>query len=119
MIIKTVFLASFRRKTMKKSSDKKSSDNNFLTVKRIEEIMSEHGYEKYKDGKDFAYEIDVLPQNFSRFMTSGKVSPYYCKKIIKAFPNRHNEVLSKINGFRTTLIIMREKFITNRLEKIY
>ncbi len=86
---------------MKKSSDKKSSDNNFLTVKRIEKIMSEHGYEKYKDGKDFAYEIDVLPQNFSRFMTSGKVSPYYCKKIIKAFPEYRIEWLLGYSDIKT------------------
>ena len=31
---------------MKKSSNKNSRDNNFLTAKRIEEIMSELGYKK-------------------------------------------------------------------------
>lgn len=71
---------------MKKSSNKNSRDNNFLTAKRIEEIMSELGYKKNIDQKNFAHDIDVLPQNFSRFMNSGKESTYYCKKIVKAFP---------------------------------
>ena len=49
---------------MKESSNKKSSDNLFLRVERIEEIMSDLGY---KLRKDFAHDIGMEPQNLSLF----------------------------------------------------
>ena len=82
---------------MIKSSSKKSNDN-FDRVERIELLMKREGYEdrRRKEGKnrnDFAHDIDMAPQNFSRCMTSGKVSEKTCQKIVKAFPDYRIEWL--------------------------
>lgn len=94
---------------MEVSSQKKSTDN-FLRVDRIEELMRAEGYEprrktkkKTKKGEekiegvknqgDFAVEIGMEPQNFSRCLTSGKVSEKICKKIVAAFPEWRIEYL--------------------------
>lgn len=77
---------------MVKSPEKKSNGN-FVRVERIEILMKREGYEdrsRKEDGKnreDFADAINMLPQNFSRCMTSGKVSDKTCRKIATAFPN--------------------------------
>lgn len=83
---------------MKESSNKKSSDNFFLRVKRIEEIMSDLGY---KLRKDFAHDIGMEPQNLSRCMTSGKVTEKTCKKIIKAFPEYRIQWLLGYSDLKT------------------
>ena len=87
-------------------SSKKNSTDNFLRVDRIEELMRAEGYEprrKTKKGEekiegvrnqaDFADAIGMEPQNFSRCMTSGKVSEKTCKKIVAAFPEWRIEYL--------------------------
>lgn len=74
---------------MEKNQSGKTNDN-FLRVERIEELMER---EKYKNRKDFAHDIDMLPQNFSRSMTSGKISEKICEKIVKAFPQYRIEWL--------------------------
>ena len=83
---------------MKESSNKKSSDNFFLRVKRIEEIMSDLGY---KLRKDFAHDIGMEPQNLSRCMTSGKVTEKTCEKIIKAFPEYRIQWLLGYSDLKT------------------
>ena len=83
---------------MKESSNKKSSDNFFLRVERIEEIMSDLGY---KLRKDFAHDIGMEPQNLSRCMTSGKVTEKTCEKIIKAFPEYRIQWLLGYSDLKT------------------
>lgn len=83
---------------MKESSNKKSSDNFFLRVERIEEIMSDLGY---KLRKDFAHDIGMEPQNLSRCMTSGKVTEKTCEKIIKAFPEYRIQWLLGYSDIKT------------------
>lgn len=82
---------------MKESSNKKSNDN-FLRVRRIEEIMKDL---EYKYSKDFAHDIGMEPQNLSRCMTSGKVSEKTCKKIVKAFPKYRIEWLLGYSDIKT------------------
>ena len=82
---------------MKESSNKKSNDN-FLRVRRIEEIMKDL---EYKYSKDFAHDIGMEPQNLSRCMTSGKVSEKICKKIVKAFPKYRIEWLLGYSDLKT------------------
>ena len=74
---------------MEKNHSVKTNDN-FLRVERIEELMER---ENYKNRKDFAHDIDMLPQNFSRSMTSGKISEKICEKIVKVFPQYRIEWL--------------------------
>ena len=83
---------------MKESSNKKSSDNFFLRVERIEEIMSDLGY---KHRKDFAHDIGMEPQNFSRCMTSGKVSEKTCEKIINVFSDYRIQWLLGYSDLKT------------------
>ena len=83
---------------MKESSNKKSSDNFYLRVDRIEEIMSDLGY---KLRKDFAHDIGMEPQNLSRCMTSGKVTEKTCKKIINKFPEYRIEWLLGYSDIKT------------------
>lgn len=76
---------------MEKSSKEKNRYN-YSRVDRIEEIMRDLGYERgskrkdVKSQKDFARDIGMEPQNFSRDMASGKISENFCKKIVEAFP---------------------------------
>ena len=82
---------------MEKNQSGKTNDN-FLRVERIEELMER---EKYKNRKDFAHDIDMLPQNFSRSMTSGKISEKICEKIVKAFPQYRIEWLLGYDEYPT------------------
>lgn len=74
---------------MKKESNKKKINYNQknnqkkIRVERIEELMSDLGY---KHRKDFAHDIDELPQNFSRDMKNERITEKKCKKIISVFP---------------------------------
>lgn len=74
------------------------TNDNFLRVERIEELMER---ENYKNRKDFAHDIDMLPQNFSRSMASGKISEKTCEKIIKAFPQYRKKWLMGYDEYPT------------------
>lgn len=78
---------------MEKESSKKTNDNNqkkSLRVQRIEEIMLDLNY---NHRKDFAHDLDMLPQNFSRDMKANKISEKACQRIIRIFPQYNLEWL--------------------------
>lgn len=68
---------------------KKTSSKENVRVSRIKELLKREGLKQ----KDLAYELDMEPQNFSRFMISGKVSEKTCEKIVKLYPDYRIEWL--------------------------
>lgn len=87
------------------SNEKK--DVNFLRVERIEELMKELGYEqgRKKEGinnqKDFAIDIGMEPQNFSRSMRSLKITEKFCQKIVDRFPQYRLDWLMGYSDLKT------------------
>lgn len=79
---------------MEKCSKKKQPDYVSTEMqKRIENIEKLMKWNGYQNRKDFAHDVDILPQNFSRDMNSYKISEKTCRKIIAVFPDYRIEWL--------------------------
>ena len=75
----------------------KSSNAENKRVTRIKKILEN---EQIKQ-KDLADALDMEPQNFSRFMISGKVSEKTCRKIVALYPKYRIEWLLGYDDFMT------------------
>ena len=67
----------------------KSSNAGNKRVERIKIILERENIKQI----DLADALDILPQNFSRFMVSGKVSEKTCRKIVALYPDYRIEWL--------------------------
>lgn len=75
----------------------KSSNAENKRVTRIKKILEN---EQIKQ-KDLADALDMEPQNFSRFMISGKVSEKTCRKIVALYPKYRIEWLLGYDDYPT------------------
>lgn len=92
-----------------KELSKEKSNGNYLRVERIETLMKR---ENFKYAQDFADRIDILPQNFSRAMQSGKISEKMCQKIINKFPEYRIEWLLGYDD-----IMLKSEFVNDILRR--
>ena len=75
----------------------KSSIQENKRVLRIKKILEDQNLTQ----KDLADALNMEPQNFSRFMVSGKVSEKTCRKIIALYPEYRIEWLLGYDDFMT------------------
>ena len=75
----------------------KSSFQGNKRVSRIKKILEEQNLTQ----KDLADALDMEPQNFSRFMVSGKVSEKTCRKIVALYPEYRLSWLLGIDDYMT------------------
>ena len=76
---------------------KKSSNSENKRVTRIKKILE---LEKIKQ-INLADALEIEPQNFSRFMVSGKVSEKTCRKIVAIYPKYRIEWLLGYDDYMT------------------